>query len=76
MSLQFTSGSDSEPRPYASSRRPRVSTGWRKDPRLNEREIGYFFSSTGWPQQWTVPFPPRVTMNSAPHFLQTYLLPT
>jgi hypothetical protein len=30
----------------------------------------------GWPQQVTVPLPPRVTMTSAPHFSHLYLLPT
>lgn len=38
--------------------------------------LRYFFSSMGWPQQWSSPLPPRVTINSAPHFLHTYLFPT
>lgn len=36
----------------------------------------YFFSSMGCPQQWIVPLPPLVTINSEPHFAQRYLLPT
>jgi len=30
--------------------------------------VGYFFSSIGCPQQVSVPSPPLVTTNSAPHF--------
>jgi hypothetical protein len=36
----------------------------------------YFLTSMGWPQWVTVPLPPLVMIISAPHFLQTYLLPT
>ena len=35
----------------------------------------YVFNSIGCPQQVTVPSPGRVTINSEPHFLHTYLLP-
>ena len=40
-----------------------------------ERTPFYFFKVIGWPQQWSVPAPPLVTIISDPHFAQTYLLP-
>ncbi len=46
-------------------------------PRTNPSVTGrYFFCSAGSPQCCSVPSPPRVTRNSAPHFLQTYRFPT
>ena len=36
----------------------------------------YFFSSISCPQQINVPLPPRVTINSTPHFLHIYRFPT
>ncbi len=35
----------------------------------------YFLGSMGWPQWDIVPAPPLVTINSAPHLVQTYRLP-
>jgi hypothetical protein len=43
---------------------------------LKNIESGYFLISMGSLQHFTVPVPPLVTMNSAPHFTQRYLLPT
>ena len=36
----------------------------------------YCLRLIGWPQQWSVPSPPLVTMNSEPQCLQMYRLPT
>ena len=38
--------------------------------------LNYFLISIFFPQQCSSPLPPRVTINSAPHTVQTYLLPT
>lgn len=38
-------------------------------------EVESHFCCMGLEQQITVPFPPRVTMNSEPHTVQKYLLP-
>jgi hypothetical protein len=43
-------------------------------PSLNASTHDYL-SAMGWPQQVNVPFPGFVTINSVPHFLQTYFLP-
>ena len=45
-------------------------------PKTTSTAASYFFNSRGWLQQHTVPFPARVTINSFPHFKQTYLFPT